>query len=609
MMIVWPNPVEKIKYILLGMILVIAIIIGRLFYLQIHLTELLTAKGTRNFLRIETVACPRGNIVDRNGIFLATNRPALDLLWQGTGNSSLTEKQKEILASLEIITQKELVSDPVQLRAIANVERRYQQSVLARDISFEQLSKIEEQWNDSPNILIQSNFKRYYPYQSYASHIIGYLGNFDFQTCGKMGLEQLLEEKLKGEQGLIVKTINSVGRHLEKKELKQSLTGQTIRVTLDIQLQSVLESVFPQEYSGTFIVMDAQDGSILGLVSRPNFDPAMFLEHIRNENWQKMQEKQPFLNRAFSACYPPGSIFKLITTSAALENNIIKPDDRWYCTGHVNFANRKYWCNKRSGHGLLTASKSLAHSCNTMFFEIGKHIDIDLLAQYAHKFGLGEPTNISFSEKRGIVPSRRWKLDTKHERWWPGETLSASIGQSFLLVTPIQVARMIASIFTGYLVKPRIVMSENIEKKPLEISLQTRDFLKDSMQLVVKEGTGKRTHIKDLEMYAKTSTAQTSAYDKRLLGSTYLEHGWFVAYFSYKNSRPMVLVILVEHAGTSRVSTDIAKQFLIQYKKCFDTHQIDLTDHEIEESVTTAYEQETIQSTSAEHVTNENQGA
>lgn len=262
----------------------------------------------------------------------------------------------------------------------------------------------------------------------------------------------------------------------------------------------------------------------------------------------------------------------MVTVSAAIENNIIPVESLWECNGYTMFCNRKYWCHRHYGHGHLTTRQALAQSCNILFFEIGKKISINLLANYAHRFGLGQPTDILFPEKTGLVPTTEWKEQVKGERWWTGETLSATIGQSFLLVSPIQIARMIASIFTGYLVKPRILSNEEIEMQPLAIEPETRSFLKDSMKKVVTKGTGRRVNtIKDIEIFAKTSTAQTSDKKKRHLGNQYLEHGWFVAYVKYKNARPFTLVILIEHAGASRVPTLVAKNFLIEYKKMIDT--------------------------------------
>lgn len=570
-----PSPLltTKIKSAAWGLCFIFLIIIGRLVHLQILQKHTFFTKSRKNFLRVETIPPLRGNILDRNGQLLATNRPTTNLFWEGIGKAKLTDFQLSTLQALETILGKPIIADEELFDQIKYAERRYQKVLLATDISFEQLSQIVEQLTDNKNVFISTHFKRFYPYNSFASHVLGYLTRMDMEMHGKMGLEKVLEETLRGQHGEKLKTINSIGRNLSEVEIKKAAAGKNIQTTIDIDLQQIVENIFPAEHAGTFIVMDPQDGSILALLSHPDFDPALFLEPIQEEDWRSLQDKQPFLNRAFNACYPPGSIFKLITVSALMELGYITPESCWNCHGFSEFAGRQYWCNNRQGHGLLNVEQSLAHSCNIMFYEMGKKISIDTLADYASRFGLGKKTNIIFSEKEGLIPTSAWKKRVKGERWWPGETLSVSIGQSYLLVTPIQVARMISSIFTGHLVTPRILLEEPVHTESLRISLDTRKFLQQSMQKVVHQGTGQRVKtIKDIKIYAKTSTAQTSGMDKHDLGGEYLEHGWFVAYFSYKNEKPLTLVVLTEHSGTSRAATPIAADFIRAYKKLVDTH-------------------------------------
>ena len=551
------------------------VIAGRLFQLQIIQQHNFYTKSQKNFLRIETIPPIRGTILDRNNQLLATNRPTTNIFWEGTGNTKFSEDQLKNLQLLETILGKSITSDEHTFENLKCAERRYQKVLLASDIPFEQLSQIAEQISQQKNIAITTHFKRYYPYKSFASHLLGYLNRIDLEMYGKMGLEKLFEDTLKGERGQKQKTINSFGRNLSETEVKKAEAGKNIQTTLDISFQEIVERIFPEDFVGTFIVMDPHDGDILALLSRPNFDPAVFLDPMHDEDWRLLQEKQPFLNRAFNACYPPGSIFKLVSISAMLEQKLITPDSCWNCQGYVEFANRHYHCNNRTGHGVLNVEQSLAFSCNILFYEIGKKIGIDLLADYAHRFGLGEKTNIMFAEKEGLIPTAAWKKRVKNERWWPGDTLSVVIGQSYLLVTPIQIGRMISSIFTGSLVTPRVLMNEPITKTPVNISLETRKFLQQSMLRAVKEGTGRGVkYVKDIKVYAKTSTAQTSSWEKREQGTEYLEHAWFVSYVTYKDEKPLTLVILIEHAGTSRVPTGIAAEFLREYKRMIDVRNI-----------------------------------
>ncbi len=560
------QPIDKQLPIIISLLFfLLSIIIVRLGYLQLYCSSYYTAQGQRNFLRTEVIRPERGTIYDCKGTVIASNRPVHCIFWNGTGNRSLSPEQTECFSTLQtIVGQEEFPS----LESIIHVEKKHLTLLLHRDLSFNELSSIVELYPSHPNILITTQFERIYPYGSYASHIIGYLSrHIDEGSHGKMGLEKICEKQLKGTEGTLIKTINSRGRHINQTVQELCHTGADIRTTLDFQLQSIAEQIYPQDYCGCMVIMDPINGDLKAIVSRPSFDPSLFLKPISSTTWAEIQQNKPFLNRALNP-YPPGSIFKLITLSAALEHNLLQEEHVWDCEGFVQFAGRNYWCHRRHGHGQLTTVQALAQSCNVLFFELGKSIDIDLLADYAYRFGLGQKTDFLFPEGIGIVPSRIWKRTVKGECWWPGETLSVTIGQSFMLATPLQIARMISAIFTGYLVKPRILADEKVEMLPLALKQETIDFLRKSMRFVVTSGTGKQVDaIKDMEIYAKTSTAQITDFSKRKLSKDYLEHAWFVSYFRYKDQSPLVFLILAENAGTSQVASHIAKQFLIAYKR------------------------------------------
>jgi penicillin-binding protein 2 len=562
---------DYILRMMISCIIILVVIIFRLVQLQIQESENFIQQSNQNFLRIEKIAPLRGNIISADNMLLATNRPIINIYWQGTGAHCLHDADYVGLKQLEHILDIRLLDNDILIRNIKHAQRYYKKVSICQDINFSQLSKVVEQFPHHQNIIIDTHFQRFYPYSTHACHVLGSLSQIKSGAIGTMGLEKLFEPLLHGKVGTAIKTINSFGRNLSQIDLDKTLCGESITTTIDIKLQSIIEDVFPHSRTGACIVMNPSNGSIIATLSRPGFDPSIFLYPISTAEWHNVQKNNPFLNRAFNACYPPGSIFKLITISAAIENYIVPIDSLWYCRGYTTFCDRKYWCNKHYGHGSLTTRQALAQSCNILFFEIGRKISIDTLADYACRFGLGKPTNSLFVEQAGIVPSTEWKRHIKKQPWWTGETLSAAIGQSFLSVTPIQIACMIASIFTGYLVKPRILKNEPILTQPLNISTQTLSFLKDSMRKVVTKGTGRRINsIKDIEIFAKTSTAQTSDKNKRHLGNQFLEHSWFVAYVKYKSEEPLVLVILVEHAGDSQVPTMIAKNFLIEYKKYSD---------------------------------------
>lgn len=568
--IIRTHKLYKIAFIV---IVAILIIVMRLIYLQISLSDHFLVRGNKNFLRIETIHAPRGDIVDCHGRHLATNRPVIILYWNGTGNHTLTQEQLTILNTIGSILHTEIASQTI--RTISRAEKLGHLSLIYRDITFEQLSTIEELFPNNANIHVKTDFERYYPYRTYACHILGYVSSSSTQAhAGIAGIEKLFQDLLKGHTGSIQKTINSVGSHLEQVQIVKEQPGLTIQTTIDIDLQDIAERAFPSSFAGTILLMNPESGDIRALVSRPGFDPSQFLRPISLYNWQYLQKGSPLLNRAFNAAYPPGSLFKLITVSAALEQNIVSIEDTFICKGYTHCGKRKYWCHRQYGHGQLTTQESVAQSCNILFFEVAQKIDIDILADYACKFGLGRKTHIPFQEKLGLIPTKAWKQQTLHESFWPGEKLSLAIGQSFLLVTPIQIARMISSIFTGYLPVPRIITSEPLRKENLDIHPATLSFLRKSMKTTVRKGTGRKARITDMKIYAKTSTAQTSSLDKRKMGSEYLEHGWFAGYFKYKDNPPYALIIQLEHAGSAQVAAGIAKEFLTEYKRSVDRNII-----------------------------------
>lgn len=546
------------------------IIVLRLIQFQIIQYEKFETSGKKNFLRLKVIPAQRGNILDCNGIPLATNHPTTKVIWKGTGNKKLSQAQEDAINKINFILKK----DDTNRAQIKRAEKYALETTIATKISQEELSLIAEQSSDIDNIYFTTSFNRLYPYNSVACHLIGYLGDLTENAQGKMGLEKICEENLQGDPGILMQSTNSFGSLLCQEELKQEKSGVDIKTSIDLDLQLIVEKTLEKEISGCCLIMDPKTGYIKALVSKPTFDPSLFSEKIDDQTWQTLQKEKVFLNRCFNASYPPASIFKLVTISAALEEKIITQDSNFFCKGYTNFKGRDYYCNKHAGHGMVSTEDSLAMSCNIPFFEIGKKIHIDTLADYAFRFGLGVKTNIPFCEQTGLIPTNKWKMKHKGERWWTGETLSACIGQSFILTTPIQIACMISAIFHGQLIKPRILLNQPLEKTEINIHTQTRQFLQSCMKSAASStGTARRvSRIGNLTIYAKTGTAQTKSrkgkYVRRedITNREDLEHAWFVSYFYAENSEPLVMVMLLEHVGLSTYTTKVATQFFIQYR-------------------------------------------
>ena len=429
------------------------------------------------------------------------------------------------------------------------------------------MSIILENFATCSNLTLSTHYQRCYPYGCCASHILGYLNVASKDNYyGITGVEKVCEDSLRGKEGLRECIVNSFGKRIDEKEIELPLRGSTVQTTLDLAYQRRLERLFEGVSAGAGIIMSPQTGDIYALVSAPSFDPHLFLHPISPEQWQELNTSKTFLNRALYACYPPASTFKLITTTAALETNAIDPNHTTYCHGYLTFGPRDYNCMNHEGHGCVTLTQAIARSCNIPFFELAAHkkISIDTIAHYAHLLGLGQTSGILLPEKKGVVPSRAWKKAVLHQSWWPGETLSAAIGQGYLLVTPMQMARVVGGIFEGYLVRPRLFLSESIDKTPLPLQAGTRSFIKEAMRQTVVDGTGRAlAHIHQVKLYAKSGTAQTvSRVQKVYTDDSEKEHAWFLTYIKPPQGQPLVMAILVEHAGSAAPARTIVKRFI-----------------------------------------------
>lgn len=553
-------------------IFLFAAIVARLFYLQIYASLSLLYRSKHNYVRYESVASPRGSILDCKGRQLATNRPIISLVWQGTGSRRLTDVQKESLQQLAHFLN--LTIDTAELE---HKERQRRRCVLVEELSFNQLSVIMEQFPEHPNICCETHMQRYYPEHQLACHVLGYITlaaqQLGAMQAGVMGLERAFDRALRGVPGQMLTTINSCGHHVSQQELQRALVGESIRTTIDMDYQKIAEECFPEQERGVLLMMEATTGALRVVLSRPGFDPNLFTHPLTKTDWKKLLDNQAFINRAFSACYPPASLFKLVTMIAALDTHLINTDEHWYCPGYTIFAGRPYACMNRRAHGHVSIEDAISKSCNIPFYDIACKMKINTLAVYAQWLGLGTSTNSVIGEKTGLIPTTQWKYAKYGEPWWPGETLSASIGQSYTLITPLQACRLIGTVCQGYRVTPFLLEGYPVERVVPPINSSVLSYIKQGMRHVAQKGTGIVLKNLPMTIYAKTGTAQTrSLAQSALVPEGPDSHAWFAAHVTYEDGVPFVLVILLEHAGTSRRAVAVAKDFLTRYKKVCDAH-------------------------------------
>ncbi len=528
----------------------------------------------RNYLKSMVLPAPRGLIYDRNNNVLAENKIVYSVYLIPPYKFD-KEKLKNLAEILGLKME--------DLQKIYSKISPYMPAyLLKRKLTPKEIILLEVSRDYLPSFTINMEFDRFYPYGSIASHIIGYMGEvskdeleneeLDYslgEKSGKYGLEASYEKILRGKKGF--RGI-SLYAYREKKIItaqKDPIPGRSIVSTIDIELQKVAEEALGEE-KGVVIVSNPWTGEILALVSHPSFDPNKFIEGFTKKEWEELIKNpdNPLNNRAISSLYPPGSIFKLVVALSALENNKVSSEDRFYCPGEYKIGKYTFRCWKKGGHGHLDFIEGIAQSCNVVFFNVGLRIGDKSIEDYAKRFFLDSKTGIDIpGELKGFIPSREWKMERLREPWYPGDTLNLSIGQGYILVTPMEIHAMMSMIATeGILYKPHLVSKiigmdgkeEVINPEvvgKVSISQNSWAVLKKGMKKVVDEGTGLATRIPGVNISGKTGTAENPHGES---------HAWFSCFFPSENPQ-YVVTVFVEHgkSGGGRAAP-IAKK-VIEY--------------------------------------------
>ena len=555
----------------------------RIWYLQILKWQYLTGLSENNRVRMVTLPASRGMIKDRNGETLVSIRPAFNLY--------LTpEDARNLDSSLDKLAQR-ISLDREKLKKKISQTKSFKEVLIKGDIPREEVAFVEENNMSLPGIRIRAEPLRNYVFNNLASHTLGYLGEISKASLerlkdpayrqgdfvGKNGLENIYESLLRGKKGYKEVEVDVSGRELKTLRKLPPESGNNLILTLDVKIQEELEKLMTetaeQNMNGSVVVMKVQTGEIIAITSKPSFDPNKFAAGISPKNWRDLvtDEWHPLQNRSIHGQYPPGSTYKIVTAIAGLGEGVIKPDTSIFCPGHFKLGRGRYRCWKKSGHGFMNLHDALVQSCDVYFYTIGHRLGIDTIAKYAKRFGLGRSTRLGLSqEKKGLVPTTQWKLLNKKEPWQLGETISASIGQGFNLVTPIQQVIMMAAVanrgilLKPYLVKriegpegqlrqeffPEIIGQIGVDPDHLE---QVRKALRDVVNSA--RGTGKKSRLKNIIVSGKTGTAQVVRMKSNeelekgeVIPVKYRDHAWFVAFAPYE--KPVIAVaIIVEHGG------------------------------------------------------------
>lgn len=602
-----PSPEEtpglRRRFIISSIIVagVFCILALRLWYLQILGTDYYRELSERNRIRYVAIQAPRGAVFDRHGVLLVDNRPAFTV-------SALRQ---------EVDDRKQLFANLAKLLDIdeAMLEERWQkgQSLpryrplpLVEDVGRQAMEMVQENSIDLPGLLIEVKPLRSYPFGDMAAHLFGYLGEVtedelrqsefsDYRSgemVGKTALEKAYESRLQGDAGQKRIEVNVRGRELRQVTIRSPLPGQQVYLTIDSGLQQAAENALADN-AGAIVALDVNSGEVLALVSRPTFDPAWFARGITSEEWRDLSNnpQHPMTNKALRGQYPPGSTFKMAVALAALEAGTVTPATKVYCSGSLKLSRSyEFRCWKKEGHGSVDLHKAIKESCDVWFYQVGLETGIDRISSAANRLGLGAQTGFPFgSERSGLIPTREWKKKRFGTSWYDGETVISSIGQGFVLTTPMQLATMAAALANGGTVwRPQVVqkivdLEGNAEwvlypEKLNETAWPSKHLtlVRKAMEAVVNDvgGTAWRSRLDKVRFAGKTGTSQVirrksdeeeEESEEGEVPYQFRDHALFVSYAPAENPQIAVAVV-VEHGGHgSSAAAPVAKAMYDAY--------------------------------------------
>jgi penicillin-binding protein 2 len=544
----------------LSVAFVIFLLVG-FWKLQVVQSEHYADLADKNGIRPIAIIAPRGAMLDRDGRVLVDSYPSFSILLL-RDNPKILEKALPQIEDGLGISKEDLRQ---QLDAAKN-EPKFLPVIIKPAAAEADIAFVESHRADLPMLDLIMVQRRRYPHGEMLANTIGYVGEVSPQDLeknpdryrpgdivGKAGLEKEYNDQIEGTDGMRRVVVNSVGKAIRTLDNVDAIPGKPIQLTIDEDLQQVAETDFANK-EGALVAMDAHTGEVLAMVSRPTFDPNDFSVRIPNKEWAALNTdpKTPLLNRAIQAQLAPGSVFKVVMATAMLESKALTANYTVYCPGQANFYGRLFHCDH--AHGSVDLHKGIVASCDVYFYNVGKILGIDRISYYASGLGLGRRTGIDLpSEAAGLVPSEQWVQRVYHHKWYPGSTISVAIGQGAVMVTPIQLARMIAAVATGgTLIPPHLVKNATgLKAESFPISEDTVQTVTDGMWGVVNEPDGTTSglvKLQNVDFSGKTGTAQTESFElQNKLGKKLKENGWFVGYAPRRN--PDIVVAALVQAG------------------------------------------------------------
>ncbi|MEI6702373.1 MAG: penicillin-binding protein 2 [Deltaproteobacteria bacterium] len=583
-------------------ILILSFIVGaaflllilRLWHLQILNQADYRSMSENNRLRFVPVAASRGAILDRNGVALVSNRPSFSL---AVIPQEVTDKEALLtqLSSLLRLDRTEMSDRWEKSKGRA----KYYPIVLASNITRDQVEIVEENRLMLPGVEVEMKPVREYSNGLLGAHLLGYIGEISENELnakgfeeynpgdyiGKNGIERSLENELHGGDGGRQFEVDARGRVLRTISESYPTVGNSVVLTIDAAVQKQAERSFGDQ-AGAAVVLDVNSGEILAFVSNPGYDPSLFSGKLPADKWKEYLEdkRHPLENKALTGQYPPGSTFKIITALAGLEEGVVNESSSVVCKGSYEIGNSTFRCWSKSGHGSVSLRRSLKESCDVYYYQLGEKLGVDRIAKMAERFRLGSALGIGLlNEKNGLIPTTEWKQKRFGKRWFAGETLPVAIGQGYVLMTPIQLASMIATVANDGIVRrphlvKRIVDADGKSLKEFGPEIISKTNISPDNLRKVKQGlldvvnaaggTGTNARLGDVRVAGKTGTSQVvklSEDRKKSLPYQYRDHALFVAFAPFDKPEIAVAVVVEHGGGGGAVAAPIAGRILRAY--------------------------------------------
>jgi penicillin-binding protein 2 len=582
----------RINAVLWGIVASFVFLAGSFWFVQGVQAEKYRGLSEANALRQIEIPAKRGLIMDRTGKILADNQPAYTLEVDRVVMKPLLKADKQRREKLIGFLAQVLQMPPAEVSArwdkASTGVPMTRPFVIAEDLSMGQVASIQAQSIAFPEVNVVPVQRRNYPYATMAAHVLGFIGEVNEKDIkanpeleqgdliGKRGVELMYDQYLRGRGGAEYWEYDADGRRLSEyvPARKQPVPGDNIYLTVDFELQRRAEQYFIEnEMVGAAVALDPRNGEVLAMVSSPAYNPNVYSRRFTPDVYKTIQSN-PFkieLNRAIQGLYSPGSVFKVVMAIAGLSDGVVQPGTTFGCGGSGVFFGRRFRCWKREGHGSVDVERAMKVSCDIYFYQTGGRLGVDKINDYAHQLTFGEISHIDLDgERAGLVPSTQWAREKQHRKWYPSETISVSIGQGPLIVTPLQVANMTAAVANGGKVyQPHVVRYVDrvqndgsykrfrVPSRVLhEVKLEPAALqaVRKGLWDVVNEegGTGANARIEGLDISGKTGTVQVIAQHgwvkAESLPFKYRDHAWFAS-FAPLNNPQLVVVIFVEHGG------------------------------------------------------------